>query len=442
LNPFQSTGAKLTLFYVVLFFVTSAVLSVVAIFLVDGALRRQVDLRLTTEVQVLQSAPALVEAITSRMGNQGGIKYSLVDEAGHHVIGDLSSNTTQNGFFNLSLNEDTNAEAPDALRGLGQTIGTDFLVVAIDTDAIENVEDTLLGVFGVTLLCASVLAFFGGRWLSRFFLRKLDQFASTAEAITKGDVTRRMPLNAAGDEFDRLSHSLNTMLDRNAALLESQHQITNDVAHDLRTPITRLRQKLERGQHADALADTDEIIATMNALLRIAEIEDGARRQHFTPLDLSSLCRTLAEAYAGALEDQGKILQVKADQPAMINGDQALLTQLLSNLLENISAHTPSGTLANITVTTSSSSVELRISDTGPGVATSETTKLSRRFYRAEKSRGAAGSGLGLSLVQAIADLHGAKINIQNLDPGLGVILVFDPAKNERGADSQSYSTF
>jgi signal transduction histidine kinase len=341
------------------------------------------------------------------------------------LAGDLSNVGTGEGFFNAGIPDNAQTEVPDNLRVLGKTIGDNTLLIATDTDDIENLQNTLLGVFGLTSLGAAILALFGGRWLSRFFMSRLDQLAGTAEAITEGDATRRMPLTKAGDEFDRLSVSLNTMLDRNAALMESQRQITNDIAHDLRTPLTRLRQKLEQRPNDDALADTDELLTTMNALLRIAEIEDGARKKHFAKVDLADIARTVADAYAGSLEDGDKSLTVTVEDEAMIDGDKALLTQMLSNLIENIIAHTPKGTIAKIAISKSTSSVQLHVSDNGPGVSTSETTKITRRFYRAEKSRHTPGNGLGLSLVKAIAELHGAELDIQNLDPGLGVTFRF-----------------
>jgi signal transduction histidine kinase len=363
-------------------------------------------------VQNLLAAPSLSGAITSHIGNERGIKYRLSDNNGNHLVGDLSAMGRVEGFSNAGLVEDGLTESPDNLRVLGRSVGDKFLVVAVDTDDVENLRGTLLGAFGLTALCAAILALFGGRWLSRFFMRRLDQLAGTAEAITRGDASLRMPLTKVDDEFDRLSKSLNTMLDRNAALMES-------------TPLTRLRQKLEQRPNEDALADTDELLTTMNALLRIAEIEDGARKKHFAKVDLADIARTVADAYAGSMEDQNKTLTVTAEDASVLDGDRALLTQMLSNLIENIIAHTPRGTAAKIAISKSTSLVQLQICDNGPGVSADETEKVSRRFYRTEKSRSTPGNGLGLSLVKAIAELHGAEMDIQNLDPGLGITFRF-----------------
>lgn len=426
----KTTSAKLTASYVALFFISMAVLFGIATVMLDQALRSQIDLRLNAEMQDLVAEPVLEVAITERLNLKKGLKYRLTAKSGDVLAGDLGDVGPPalgwgEGFFNAGLPDSAQTEVPDNLRVLGKTIGDRTLLIATDTDDIENLQNTLLSVFGLTAFCASVLALFGGRWLSRFFLKRLDQLAGTAEAITKGDASRRMPLTKAGDEFDRLSSSLNTMLDRNAALMESQRQITNDIAHDLRTPLTRLRQKLEQRPNDDALADTDELLATMNALLRIAEIEDGARKKHFDGVDLADVSNTLAEAYFAALQEKHKTLIVRAVGNTVINGDRALLTQMLSNLVENIISHTPTGTAASIIINGSAASVQLQISDNGPGVAAEETTKISRRFYRAEKSRKTPGNGLGLSLVKAIAELHGAEMHVKNLTPGLGITILF-----------------
>jgi signal transduction histidine kinase len=426
---FKTTGAKLTASYVVMFCVSMALLFGLSMFMLDQALRSQIDLRLSAEMQDLVAEPVVKHAITERLNLKKGLKYRLTSKSGEVLAGDLGPVPAAEGFFNAGLPDNAQTEVPDNLRVLGRTIDDQNLLIATDTDEIENLQNTLLSVFGLTALCASVLALFGGRWLSRSFMRRLDQLAGTAEAITKGDASRRMPLTKAGDEFDRLSVSLNTMIDRNASLMESQRQITNDIAHDLRTPLTRLRQKLEQRPNDDALADTDELLATMNALLRIAEIEDGARKRHFAKVDLAAIANTLAEAYFGTLEDQKKSMAVLAVGNTFIDGDKALLTQVLSNLVENIIAHTPTGTAASIYVTGSATSVNLRVSDNGPGVATDETAKISRRFYRSEKSRNTPGNGLGLSLVKAIAELHGAEMDVQNLNPGLGVSFRFPAAQ-------------
>jgi signal transduction histidine kinase len=426
---FKTTGAKLTASYVVIFFVSMALLFGFSMFMLDQALRRQIDLHLSAEMQDLMEEPVLHDAINERLKWKKGMKYRLTSKTGEVLAGDLADVGAGEGFFNSGLPESAQTELPDNLRVLGKKLGEQSLFIATDTDEIENLKNTLLAVFGLTALCASVLALFGGRWLSRFFLNRLDQLAGTAEAITKGDATRRMPITAAGDEFDRLSVSLNTMLDRNASLMESQRQITNDIAHDLRTPLTRLRQKLEQRPNDDALADTDELLATMNALLRIAEIEEGARKKHFAKVDLAAIANTLAEAYFGTLEDQKKSLTVFAVGKTVIDGDKALLTQMLSNLVENIIAHTPTGTAASITITESAASVQMQVCDNGPGVVADETTKIERRFYRSEKSRNTPGNGLGLSLVKAIAELHGAEMEVKNLNPGLAVSFRFPAAQ-------------
>jgi signal transduction histidine kinase len=431
---FKTTGAKLTTFYVVLFFASSAIMFATSFLLVDGVLRRQVDFRLASEMQNLQSAGDVMEAINARAGDERGFKYSLRDTQGHISAGDLQFATMTQGYSVVELSEDRSVETFDRLRLLGQPLGKRFLTVAIDTDEIENVETTLWSIFGLILLATSVTALIGGRWVSRFYMHKLDRLADTAEAIALGDVARRMPLSAACDEFDRVSQTLNIMLDRNAALLESQRQISNDVAHDLRTPLTRLRQNIERGHYDSVLRDTDEIIMTMNALLRIAEIEGCVHQRTFKILDLSHICQNIADAYQDSLSEQSKALIVTAQPLVNIYGDSFLLTQMISNLVENTMAHTPNGTVAHLDVSTSLLSVDLNFFDDGPGVADQDLPKITQRFFRTEKSRLSSGSGLGLSLVLAIAKHHGAILNVRNLSPGLGICVSFKSGDDAKGA--------
>jgi signal transduction histidine kinase len=425
LKLLQTTRARWTALYFVLFLFSSALLLFVSFLLLDNALRHQIDLRLSDEMNSFTSEVDIAMAIKRRSGNERGFRYVFYDKAGAAIAGELTTLLQHPGFFDAALAERGTTEQPDALRGLGQAFGDGFLIVATDTDDVENVGDTLLGVFGGTSLMAALLAFLGGRWLTGLFVARLADLAGTAEAITQGDMKRRMPLTRADDEIDRLSQSLNLMLDRNAGLLESQRQITNDIAHDLRTPLTRLRQKLEHHHQEEALADADELLTTMNALLRLAEIEEGEQKKNFRSVDLSVIAQVLVDAFSDSLASENKTIEVTAQGHTEILGDKALLTQMISNLIENISAHTPAKTAAHINVTASDNSVILQVSDNGPGVDADETEKILRRFYRSEKSRHAAGSGLGLSLVAAIAALHGASLEVQNLNPGLAIALRF-----------------
>ena len=277
----------------------------------------------------------------------------------------------------------------------------------------------LIWIFAVAL----VLATLAGSLVSRRFLRRTDMIAQTCRAIMNGDLKTRIPVRGTQDELDRLSQTINAMLDRIAALMENVRQVTNDIAHDLRTPVTHLRHRLERARGQAAPADydkaleaailaSDEILALFAALLRIAQIEGGARRAAFAPVDLAELLRQLRDMLGPVADDAGHELVLTAPGNAIVRGDRELLVQLFSNLIENAIVHTPDGTRIEIALQVENGAAAASISDNGPGVPPREHEKLFRRFYRQEASRTRPGYGLGLALVQAIAELHDAKLRV------------------------------
>jgi signal transduction histidine kinase len=239
-----------------------------------------------------------------------------------------------------------------------------------------------------------------------------------------GNLTSRIPVRGTRDELDRLSETINAMLDRIAALMDNLGQVTNDIAHDLRTPVTHLRHRLERARSQAttvedydqaleaAIAASDDILALFAALLRIAQVEGGARRAAFAPLDLAALLAHLGELFGPVAEDAGHHLSLSLDGPARILGDRELLTQLFSNLIENAIIHTPAGTHVTIRLRCEDGEAVAAVGDDGPGVPPEEHQKLFQRFYRREASRTRPGYGLGLALVWAIADLHGGRMKI------------------------------
>jgi signal transduction histidine kinase len=229
------------------------------------------------------------------------------------------------------------------------------------------------------------------------------------------------------------------MLDRIQMLMDGLRQVSNDIAHDLRTPLTRLRQRLELARAkattvADyqaavdqALAETDEILDTFGALLRIAQIEAGTRRSAFTEVDLSGVLQTIVETYAAVAEDHQHGLASRIAEGVTVQGDRQLLTQMIANLVENALRHTPTGTRIEIELAEPSSAPVCVIRDNGPGIPEPERQKVFRRFYRLDSSRATPGSGLGLSLVAAVAELHRIAIEVGDNRPGLQVTLRFPP---------------
>jgi signal transduction histidine kinase len=239
-----------------------------------------------------------------------------------------------------------------------------------------------------------------------------------------------MPISDRGDEFDQLARVLNAMLEEIERLLENLRQVSSDVAHDLRSPLTHLRNALESALGggdadareqviADAITRVDGILSLFAAILRISEVESGEIRRLFKPVDLSALVTDLAESYAPAVREAGRALSWTIAPGLAVTGDRELIAQAVTNLLENAQRHTPPGTEIHIHLAESGKSTQISVADTGPGVAPADRDRIARRFIRLESSRTRAGHGLGLNLVAAVARLHRGHLRFADNAPGL-----------------------
>jgi signal transduction histidine kinase len=282
-------------------------------------------------------------------------------------------------------------------------------------------------------------------------LRKVEAVARTSREIVGGDLKRRIPTSGTDDEFDRLATSLNTMLERIQDLMEDIRQVSSDIAHDLRTPITRLRQRLElalrsaetveslRQAMEETLGDVDGILETFGALLRIAQIESGSRKSAFAEVDLGLVLQRIAEAYEPVAAERSQTLVASVAPGLWVRGDRELLTQLFANLVENAIQHSPSGAAIAVVGRGEAEAVDVTIADNGPGVPAGLRQKVFQRFFRMEESRTTQGNGLGLSLVAAIAALHDVAVELGDRAPGLEVRIVFPRlAPPERSAAPQA----
>ena len=310
----------------------------------------------------------------------------------------------------------------------------------------DHIIAEVLETFGITLVAGSILIMilgsFVGVWVGRLTESRIQSISGTLERVFAGELSARVPTdNISNDDLSRVSRSINKTLEQLESLMESQVQISNDIAHDLRTPLQRLRQRLEKMSNQDgidpldasaALEQTEEIIGTFHALLRIAQLEAGDRRERFQHTDLGGLIINVHEAFEPSAEEIGQNLLVKIpERPVMVFGDPDLLMQLISNFVENSLRHTPPGTSTELAVSLESGVPVLCVSDDGPGINPEDREKVFRRFYRGGKSRTTGGNGLGLSLCKAIAELHHASVKLLDNVPGLRVEVRF-PANNER----------
>lgn len=441
----RSASFRMTLAYVGLFVVSAGVLFATVYFTATAAMQSDMQAVLRSEAYQLgeihrrSGLLGVAQEITKRINfrTRGPIYYLLQGPSQQVMVGNLPGMPPVNGAIDFAREDDAAPTSERArLMGFGITLPDgSFILVAQDTSRLLDMQRAIESAFawagGLTLL----LAIAGGVLLSGNFLRRIDTIGRTSRAIMEGDLTARIPARGTNDEIDQLVASLNAMLDRIQQLLEGVRQVSSDIAHDLRTPLSRLRQRLEDArEHATttgdyaaateaAIGEADEMLEIFSALLRIAQIEAGAQKSAFAAVDLSELARSVGEAYLPAAEDSQHRLVLEIQDSVTLNGDRQLLAQMLSNLVENALHHTPAGTTVTVAVRKPANGLEIEVADTGPGIPQAERDKVFERFYRLDRSRGTAGSGLGLALVKAIAGLHGLAIRLEERKPGLAVVI-------------------
>lgn len=374
----------------------------------------------------------------AQRGAVSGPFYALQNLEGRRLAGNIGPLESFDGwkqiYRHLSRNKDD--DAAFALL-LGTPLDKGLLVVGRSLAPIDELQEVLLSGLGWTLGLTVVLALLGGIAMSRSALRRVETIVAASNEIMEGNLARRLPVSGAYDEIDRLAETINRMLERMQTLIEGLHQVSSDIAHDLRTPLGRLRQRLEAarraGSNADgqsatldhAVAEVDAILETFGALLRIAQIESGVRRSRFAVFDLSALTHDIVESFAAVAESRDQRITGRIAPDVSLRGDRELLAQALVNLLENAMQHSPPRTWIEVVLEAAADGPVVTVSDNGPGIPATEYENIFRRFYRVERSRTTPGSGLGLALVKAIADLHEARVELADNAPGLRVTLHF-----------------
>jgi signal transduction histidine kinase len=431
---------RLSAIYAGVFALSVLALGTVTLMITEQAFRDQVVQYARADIAAMRNGYAAEgvkearEVLQQMMDTPGASDFFLLQKDGRRLAGNLPPMRPQSGIV--------------ALPGLGaghDILGTgDFLAPGLyvfagnDLYRVHAAQRRIFQAMAWLFVLAMLLAVLGGALVSRSFLRRSDAMGRACRAIMDGDLKARIPVRGTQDELDRLAGTINEMLDRIAALMENLRQVTNDIAHDLRTPVSHLRQRLERaredsrdaGDYAEALnaaiGKTDEILQLFASLLRIAQIEGGARRTGFSQIALAPLLVHMRDMFGAVAETSGHHLELSVEAEAVIRGDRALLIQMLTNLIENAILHTPEGTHIALVLSPGPERALLTVSDDGPGVPRDEHAKLFQRLYRREASRSQPGYGLGLSLVAAIAELHGATIAMRDDEaPGLGITLSF-----------------
>ncbi|MFT3968444.1 MAG: ATP-binding protein [Sphingobium sp.] len=431
------------------FALATVAIGAIAYEITHEALEEQLDHRIAMEVSALlaeareDGIAGLIEAIRKRdeAPTDARLEYLLVDARGRRLAGRMVATLPVADGYEEHL-----SYSRDGRRGVAQSITTSIqgarMVVAADRRGLKEIDALLQALFGVALAAMLVLGVVAAALVAWITRRRLSRIDRTAVAIIGGQFDRRIPQDGSDSEFDRLAGTLNRMLDRMAGLMDNLRQVSSDVAHDLRTPLTRLHNRLDRALDRSDLAqqvreieeargEAAELLDIFASVLRIAEVEGMAERLPKQAVDLSSLLNQMAETYEPDMEVSGHRLQVEVAPAVVVMGDRRLLSQAVANLLDNALNHTPSGTVVTLSLGRVGDVAELCVADDGPGVSEAEPERLFQRFARSEKSRSTPGHGLGLALVSAIAAAHGGRAAL-NPPPGFGITLVLPVRPVER----------
>tara|TARA_R110000751_G_scaffold55734_1_gene119521 strand:- start:579 stop:1937 length:1359 start_codon:yes stop_codon:yes gene_type:complete len=442
---FQTTAFRLALLASIFFAALTAVLFAIVFFLLadfaNGQTRSAIDLETARLLQTVRSDgfSEAIRFVRSRpLPDERDLHYAIVDEQGRILAGDLAFAADGPDWQSIPQTDD---DSERLLAKRSVVPGKGAILVALPSGEEDELRGAILASFAWAAMTAIILSLAGGLVLSRSFLRRVETFAAATTRFSEGHLTERVPLRGSNDEFDRLATNINEMLAQLESLMESMRQVSNDIAHDLRTPLSRLRQGLDtvRRRSADvqtfraavdkAIEETDDILGTFAALLRIAQIEAGTRRAAFAGIDLSDLCTTVCEAFSPVAEDGGRQIIGSLAPNVWVQGDRELLMQMLANIIENALRHTPVQTVVRMELTVESGHPLVRIRDNGKGIPPEAREAVFRRFYRIESSRSSPGHGLGLALVSAVAQLHDAEIRLSDNQPGLAIELLFQSCR-------------
>lgn len=402
------------------------------------------------------SLPELTAKIAALSANAGPALYFLGDIGGRRIAGNLSRVPVElvanprGAAFTYARPGDRGAPGRLAVAIPVQSAGPIRLIIGRDIDDQRLYADKMRWTF---LLGFGGLAIAGlglGLAVSRYVLRRIETITATSQAIMAGNLSQRIPYDGSGSELDALALSLNDMLDRIESLMQGLREVSDNIAHDLKTPLNRLRNAAEaalrdtRGPEAyrDGLERTiekaDDLIKTFNALLLVARLEAGPLEDNLEVFDLSELVGDVGELYQPAAEEAGFALAVSAVEGLRVRGNRQLVGQALANIIDNAIKYSAAdgasgGGPITVAVTRTESGVEIAVGDRGGGIAEADRERALKRFVRLEKSRTKPGTGLGLSLVAAVARLHRGAVRLEDNRPGLCVVMAFPTGVSSDG---------
>jgi signal transduction histidine kinase len=400
------------------------------------------------EVFASAGRDGLARAIEKRLVQEspGDDVYLLADEAFARIVGSLKTwpeglNSSE-GWANIEVSSGYAALIGRLLRVHFETLPDgSHLLVGKNVDELGRFTNRIYWALALAISLILGLAVLAGTIVTRRTVGRIESVNSTSRAILKSGLGERIPLRGTQDEWDQLAENLNVMLDRIEVLMSEVKQVGDNVAHDLRTPLTRMRGRLEKAciservadndqlLISDTIADLDDVLRMFSSLTRISQIETTHRTAAFRAVDLVEVAREVAELFDAAAEDKGSDLKVIAERPVFITGDRDLLFDAAGNLVDNAIKHGHEAGCVLVEISESNGDALISVSDDGPGIPEDEHENVFKRFYRLERSRYSPGNGLGLGLVAAVARLHGARIEMADNSPGLRITLRFPLAQ-------------
>jgi signal transduction histidine kinase len=446
----RTTAFQLTLVYLLIFIVFA--FSLLGYFALNTRrlITEQITTTVDTEITGLREQYTqggirrLVIVVDLRSRRPGSSLYLVTTATGEGLAGNVGS--LEPGVLDHPGWLETNyrrLEAPEGTdhRALVQVVqlpGGFRLLVGRDLEERERLFGIIANAGQWSLALVIVLGLAGGFFVSRRVLNRVEAMTDKAQTIMAGDLAGRLPIAGTGDELDRLAEHLNAMLERIEALMRGLKEVSDNIAHDLKTPLTRLRNRCEQALRGSAgvddyraalestIAESDELIRTFDALLMIARAEAGLARDNMTEFDAAEIARDVGELYEPLADEKGIALTVEAPAAAPVRGNRELVSQALANLIDNAIKYAgPNGEVngapAEIVVKAGNDGerIALSVADRGPGIAVADRGRVVERFVRLEQSRSAPGSGLGLSLAAAVARLHGGELKLEDNHPGL-----------------------
>jgi signal transduction histidine kinase len=455
----RTTAFQLTLVYLLVFVLFAVTLLGYFALNTRRLITEQITSTVNTEIAGLSDQynqggiRRLVIVVDLRSRRPGSSLYLVTTATGEGLAGNVGSLEPgvldHPGWLETSYRR---LEAPEGTehRALVQVVqlpGGFRLLVGRDLEERERIFEIISNAGRWSFALVVVLGLAGGFFVSRRVLNRIDAMTATAQTIMAGDLTGRLPVAGTGDELDRLADHLNAMMERIEALMHGLKEVSDNIAHDLKTPLTRLRNRCEQALRGTTdekayraaleatIAESDELIRTFDALLMIARAESGQARDYMDEFDASEIARDIGELYEPLADEKGLALKVEAPSAAPVRGNRELVSQALANLVDNAIKyagpdHQANGETAEIVVKSGSEGerITLTVADRGPGIPSADRGRVVERFVRLEQSRSEPGSGLGLSLASAVARLHGGELRLEDNHPGLKSVIALPRA--------------